>query len=163
MTQYLRGAFSVGAKPGESKEMDDNWERTFGKKAVSDAVLVDQALEPLRADVLKGIEANERMEKALREVVRLAKLNPQVASPPDAVVQFQSPSSFPAGGSMEVYRDEHGVRLTVFSGDEAGICLTLKDARLLIACLNALVGDPPLRDREGLLDTIKAVAEAGLS
>lgn len=97
MTQYLRGAFSVGAKPGESKEMDDNWERTFGKKAVSDAVLVDQALEPLRADILKGIEANERMEKALREVVRLAKLNPEAT------------------------------------------------------------------DREGLLDTIKAVAEAGLS
>ena len=96
MTQYLRGAFSVGAKPGESKEMDDNWERTFGKKAVSDAVLVDKALEPLRADVLKGLEANERMEQALQEVVRLARLT-----------------------------------------DEA-------------------------TDREGLIDTIKAVAEAGL-
>lgn len=32
MTQYLRGSFSVGAKPGENSEMGANWERTFGRK-----------------------------------------------------------------------------------------------------------------------------------
>lgn len=83
MTQYLRGSFSVGPKPGENKELDENWERTFGGKKASDSLPepdgavvsreVHRALEPLEEQVAAGLAENEALRRTLAEIHRLAR------------------------------------------------------------------------------------------
>lgn len=104
MTQYLRGSFSVGAKPGETEEMEDNWNRIFGKKnedlvpaepkeALAAAGLEKtdpdsrllQALEPIQKQILEGLAENERLRAVLKEVHRRADRSADAVSTVDAV------------------------------------------------------------------------------